>query len=186
MIPVSSHARVVPVAHNISLACLESLAFLEMRYRQDEVQDARADSCGWILRHEAYKSWIDDQHGLLWIKGKPGSGKSTLMKRIYKEDTTQSEIRLAFFFHRRGVQLQQTSIGMLRTVSHQLISQSAPARAVFRARYREKKIFGRHGEDWDWHDVELRQVLKSALVVAAKSHAISIFIDALDEAGEIA
>ena len=185
MIPVRGHARVTPATPNISIACLESLAFLEMRYRQDEVQDARADSCSWILTHEAYKSWIDDQHGLLWIKGKPGSGKSTLMKRIYKEDVTQTGIRLAFFFHRRGVQLQQTSIGMLRTVSHQLISQSAPSRAVFRARYREKKIFGRHGEDWDWHDVELRQLLKSALIVATKSQAVTIFIDALDEAGEI-
>ena len=155
-----------------------------MRYRQDEVQDTREDSCDWILEHEAYKSWIGDQHGLLWIKGKPGSGKSTLMKRIYKEDAAQANIRLAFFFHRRGVQLQQTSIGMLRTMSHQLIRQSASARAVFRSRYNEKRAFGHHGIDWDWHDAELRQVLKSALVVATKSHVISIFIDALDEASE--
>jgi ankyrin repeat domain-containing protein 50 len=156
-----------------------------MRYREDEVQEAYADSCGWILTHEVYKNWINDKHGLLWIKGKPGSGKSTLMKRIYKETTNQSDIRLAFFFHRRGVQLQQTSTSMLRTMSHQLISQSASARAVYRARYHEKKMFGRHGKDWDWHDVELRQALKDALVIAAKSHSISIFIDALDEAGEI-
>jgi ankyrin repeat protein len=179
------HARAASVTPNISLALLESLTFLEMRYRQDEVQDARADSCGWILTHEAYKCWMNNQHGLLWIKGKPGSGKSTLMKRIYKEDVTQSDIRLAFFFHRRGVQLQQMSIGMLRTMLHQLISQSASARVMFRACYHEKKIFGRHGEDWNWQDAELRQVLKSALVVATKSHAVSIFIDALDEAGEI-
>ncbi|KAH8763535.1 hypothetical protein F5882DRAFT_20290, partial [Hyaloscypha sp. PMI_1271] len=164
--------------------CLKSLAFPQMRFRQDEVQDTRADSCDWILEHKAYKSWIDDQHGLLWIKGKPGSGKSTLMKRIYKENATQENIRLAFFFHRRGVQLQQTSIGMLRTISHQLISQSASARAVFRALYNEKKSFGHYGLDWEWHDAELRQALKSALAVATKSHAISIFIDALDEASE--
>jgi hypothetical protein len=155
-----------------------------MRYRQDEVQDTRADSCDWILEHEAYKSWVGDQHGLLWIKGKPGSGKSTLMKRIYKEDAAQSYIRLAYFFHRRGAQLQQTSIGMLRTLSHQLISQSASARAVFRARYNEKNSFGHYGIDWDWHGAELRQVLKSALAVASKSHVVSIFIDALDEASE--
>jgi hypothetical protein len=184
MITVRGHARVVPTIHNHSLACLKSLAFLEMQYRQDEVQEAHTDTCGWILIHDAYQSWIDDQYGLLWVKGKPGSGKSTLMKRIYKEDTTEADVRLSFFFHRRGVQLQQTSIGMLRTMSHQLIIQCAPARVVFRARYYEKQVYGRHGEDWDWHDMELRQLLKSALVVAAKSHAISIFIDALDEAGE--
>jgi ankyrin repeat protein/nucleoside-triphosphatase THEP1 len=184
MIPARSHNRAFQVATNIVLDCLKSLAFPQMRYRQDEVQDTRADSCDWILEHKAYKSWIGDQHGLLWIKGKPGSGKSTLMKRIYKENATQANIWLAFFFHRRGVQLQQTSIGMLRTISHQLISQSASARAVFRARYNEKKSFGHYGIDWEWHDAELRQALKSALAVATKSHAISILIDALDEASE--
>jgi ankyrin repeat protein len=184
MIPARSHNRAFQVAANILLDCLKSFAFPEMRYRQDEVQDTRADSCDWILEHKAYKSWISHQHGLLWIKGKPGSGKSTLMKRIYKENATQANIRLAFFFHRRGVQLQQTSMGMLRTISHQLISQSASARAVFRARYNEKKSFGHYGIDWEWHDAELRQILKSALAVATKSHAISIFVDALDEASE--
>ncbi|RDW88650.1 hypothetical protein BP6252_00682 [Coleophoma cylindrospora] len=163
------------------LGCLAALAFPEMRYRQDEVQDARADSCSWILEHTAYKNWVDDPHGLLWVKGKPGSGKSTLMKRIYKE-ATPADIRLTFFFHRRGVQLQQTAIGMLRTLSHQLMSQSVSARTMFQRFYNEKKMFGNYGRDWDWHDAELRQLLKSALDVATKSHHISIFLDALDEA----
>jgi hypothetical protein len=185
MILVRSHTRAVLIVLNACLACQRSLAFLQMQFRQDEVQDARADSCGWILEHKAYKSWIDAQHGLLWVKGKPGSGKSTLMKRIYKGDATQADVRLSFFFHRRGVPLQQTFIGMLRTMSHQLIAQCAPARAIFRAGYNDKKIFGHYGEDWDWRDTELRILLKSALGVATKSHVISIFIDALDEAGEI-
>jgi hypothetical protein len=106
------------------------------------------------------------------------------MKRIYKEDIIEADVRLSFFFHRQGIQLQQTSIGMLRTISHQLIIQYTPARIVFCARYYEKQVYGRHGEDWDWYDIELRQLLKSVLVVAAKSHAISIFIDTLDEASE--
>ncbi|RDL34402.1 uncharacterized protein BP5553_07530 [Venustampulla echinocandica] len=165
-------------------ACLKSLNFLEMGYRQEEVLDARADSCGWILEHETYQRWIDDPHGLLWVKGKPGSGKSTLMKRIFKEDAAQADVHLSFFFHRRGVQLQQTFTGMLRTMCYQLISQCAPARAIFRARYNDKKEFGRYGQDWDWREVELSQLLKSAIAVATQSHAISIFIDALDEASE--
>ncbi|KFY07164.1 hypothetical protein V492_07388, partial [Pseudogymnoascus sp. VKM F-4246] len=163
--------------------CLNALNFLEMRYRQDEVQETRgADSCGWVLKHEAYQSWLNNNHGLLWIKGKPGSGKSTLMKRIYTEDTVKADIKLTFFFHRRGVQLQQTEIGMLRTLSHQLISQSVSARATFNSYYLEKRAFGQYGKDWDWRDTELRRVLKTALEVATKSQSISIFIDALDEA----
>lgn len=183
MILVYSPIQICIVAPNIFTDCLKSLCFLEMRYRQDEVEETRgAESCGWILEHKTYQSWLNNVHGLLWIKGKPGSGKSTLMKRIYIEDTVKADIKLAFFFHRRGVQLQQTAIGMLRTLSHQLMSQSISARAILRAYYCEKKDFGQHEKDWDWRDTELRQVLKLALAAAAKSHSISIFIDALDEA----
>jgi hypothetical protein len=96
-----------------------------MRYRQDEVIDVRADSCTWILQHKEYKRWIEDDHGLLWIEGKPGSGKSTLMKRIFQtfnRDGVPGRVHLAFFFHRRGVQLQQTALGMFQTMLHQLLS----------------------------------------------------------------
>lgn len=55
---------------------------------------------------------------------------------------------------------------------------------MFRTYYYEKQVYGRHGEDWNWHNIELRQVLKSILVVAAKSHTISIFIDTLNEASK--
>ncbi|KFY10214.1 hypothetical protein V491_07762 [Pseudogymnoascus sp. VKM F-3775] len=138
---------------------LQSLAFLEMRYRQIEIEEA------------AYlNTW------------KPGSGKSTLMERIFNENTSHSGIHLGFFFHRRGVQLQKSIIGMLRTVLYHLISQSSSARFIFRKLYNEKKSFGQYSKNWDWHETELRQVLKTALIEAAKSQDISIIIDALDEA----
>lgn len=66
------------------LEYLDSLDFPEMKYRQDEVLNARADSCAWIFQHKDYKRWIADEHGLLWILGKAGSGKSTLMKRMFQ------------------------------------------------------------------------------------------------------
>jgi Cdc6-like AAA superfamily ATPase len=159
-----------------------------MRNRQDEVLDARADSCTWILRHKEYKKWIADDHGLLWIQGKPGSGKSTLMKRIFQmfnEDGVRGRIHLAFFFHRRGTQLQQTPIGMFRTMLHQLLSQVPSASADFQRLYEEtRKFYGDIGKDWEWREQELRRVFKSSLISAVKTHPIIIFVDALDEAGE--
>ena len=153
-----------------------------MRYRQIEIEEAHLNTCEWILEHEAYQNWINCKHSLLWIKGKPGSGKSTLMERIFNKNTSHSGIQLGFFFHRRGVQLQKSTIGMLRTISHNLVSQSNSARFVFRKFYNEKKSFGQYGKNWDWYEAELRRVLKTALIEAAKSQDISIIIDALDEA----
>ncbi|KFY26104.1 hypothetical protein V493_04270 [Pseudogymnoascus sp. VKM F-4281 (FW-2241)] len=144
------------------------------------VRDASVVNSGSAI--EADELTADDSGFLLWIKGKPGSGKSTLMERIFNENTSHSGIQLGFFFHQRGVQLQKSTIGMLRTISHHLVSQSNSARFVFRKLYNEKKLFGQYGKNWDWNEAELRQVLKTALIEAAKSQDISIIIDALDEA----
>ena len=160
-----------------------------MNYRQEEVLDARADSCTWILQHQNYQKWLTDDHGLLWIQGKPGSGKSTLMKKIFqvfgRENRSPKRIHLAFFFHRRGVQLQQTPLGMFRTMLHQLLSQVPSASADFLSLCEEKRRFqGDVIKDWEWREPELRRVLKSSLVSASKTHSLVIFVDALDEAGE--
>ncbi|KAH0556307.1 hypothetical protein GP486_005765 [Trichoglossum hirsutum] len=165
--------------------CLDTLFFSEMNYRQLEIENARVNSCTWILRHNGYAEWVKARRGLLWIKGKPGSGKSTLMKKIFNLlDEDADYIRLAFFFHRRGTSLQQTQIGMFRTLLHQLLKRVPSAGAVLLSLYEEKKRLGRFGMDWDWSAAELRQIFKSALLVAAMDHTIRIFVDALDEAGE--
>ena len=156
-----------------------------MNYRQLEVQNARTDSCNWILQLTAYKEWLKDRHGLLWIQGKPGSGKSTLMKKIFQlSDDNKDHTRLAFFFHRRGTSLQHNQIGMFRTLLHQLLKQVPSVRTEFFSLYEDKKRWGIFGKDWDWNVMELRQIFKSALLAAAKTHHIRVFVDALDEAGE--
>ena len=170
-------------------AYLDSLAFREMNYRQQEVKDTRLDSYEWVFHHDTYKEWESNGGGLLWIQGKPGSGKSTLMKKIFQSLSKQpasNHIQLNFFFHRRGVSLQQTQVGMFRTLLHQLLSQAPLVRGEFRHICEEKKKWqGDSERDWDWRVEELRQSFSSALLKASKMHVITILVDALDEAGEI-
>ncbi|RDW59145.1 hypothetical protein BP5796_12069 [Coleophoma crateriformis] len=169
-------------------ACLNSLYFPEMTARQGEVQDAHRNSCSWIRTHEQYKNWEADLHGLLWIQGSPGSGKSTLMKKILqmsRNGEKSGHIHLAFFFHRRGTQLQKTPIGLYRTILFQLLKQVPSAGTEFQKAYEEKiKYSGEYGKNWEWREAELRRVLKSTLITATRTSDIKIFIDALDEAGE--
>ena len=124
--------------------------------------------------------------GLLWIKGKPGSGKSTLMKKIldsFDEYNPQQQLRLCYFFHRRGNPLQYTQLGMFRTILHQLLSQTPTARAEFKKLWEGKARHG-GGQIVEWRLEELRDIFSSLLLRAAKDTSIRIFIDALDEAGE--
>lgn len=175
----------VEAALILYIACLDSLTYREMDYRQQEIENAPDDSSSWIFDHKSYKTWLEQGYGLLWIKGKPGSGKSTLMKKIFKNYETEQHVRLAFFFHRRGNTLQQSLIGMFRTMLHQLLSQVPLVGTEFQHLWEKKKKWEATPErDWEWRVEELREVFSSALLAAAKNYTIIIFVDALDEAGD--
>lgn len=77
----------------------------------------------------ALRRWLDadmqeKHHGLLWIKGNPGAGKSTIMKcaaRHASESHTDQRV-LSFFFNARGESLENTE-GMYRALLHQVASE---------------------------------------------------------------
>ena len=158
-----------------------------MTYRRLEVDRAYRNTCEWILEHKSYLNWTINERELLWLKGKPGSGKSTLLAFIYQEYTRRPAckraIYLDFFFHARGAPLQKTPEGMFRSLLHQVFKQCHAVRPRVRAAFEEKRPFGEPGKDWRWHARELEDLLFNAIIRAAESYAITIFIDALDEAG---
>lgn len=47
---------------------LQSLAFPEMNMRRNDINDQAPETCAWLLIHENYKNWLNQRHGLLWIK----------------------------------------------------------------------------------------------------------------------
>src|SRR5436190_211859 len=106
-----------------------------MDYRQHEIAEASANTCNWILRHPNYSAWLH-QHGLLWIKGNPGTGKSAFMKfalRKFKErGSGEGPIVAAFFFHGSGSLLQRSPVGLFRSLLHQLLTQIRPLLTEFR------------------------------------------------------
>lgn len=52
-----------------------------MRLRKDQVAAAVEGTNTWLISHPSYRDWAK-AGGLLWIAGKPGSGKSVLAKSI--------------------------------------------------------------------------------------------------------
>ena len=64
---------------------LKNLEFEQMNDRLATIATAHLNTCEWLFRKREYKAWRDltalkTDRGFLWIKGKPGAGKSTLMK----------------------------------------------------------------------------------------------------------
>ncbi|KAF6814604.1 nacht and ankyrin domain protein [Colletotrichum sojae] len=97
---------------------LNSLSFNQIDARQMTIKKAHAQTCKWVLKSSEYLDWLDhskrkDHYGFLWIKGKPGTGKSTLMKFIsanYRKTMREGTL-ITFFFNARGEQLENRQQG---------------------------------------------------------------------------
>lgn len=84
-----------------------------MEDRHLTINAAHAKTCQWLFERTEYKDWLDnakrEQHDdFLWIKGKPGAGKSTLMKCALPHASRNMKDRtiLSFFFPARGSALE--------------------------------------------------------------------------------
>ena len=158
-----------------------------MQSRSYDIDRAVTGTCEWLHRHEAYRGWAASDRGLLWIKGKPGSGKSTLVKHALETLGARGDaVILSFFFHGRGDELQRIPLGLFRSLLHQALSQAPDALQDLVDVFETKnKHHGSLGKDWHWHEAELQPFLESFLrEVVLKRRSVWLFIDALDESGK--
>ena len=160
-----------------------------MQTRSLEISTAVEGTCQWLVEHKTYKNWAASDRGLLWIKGKPGAGKSTLMKYALnhqlKDLGNSDTVVLSFFFHGRGDTLQKNALGLFRSLLHQLLDQAPDGLSdlvhIFDTK-REK--YGQPGVAWHWHEKELWLALVSSLPKVLKTRSVCCFVDALDECGK--
>jgi hypothetical protein len=72
---------------------------------------------------DSFTEWLQGEQSLYWITGKPGSGKSTLMKYLYNDPRTLENVerwskshklaRAGFFFWNSGSSMQMSKMGLL-------------------------------------------------------------------------
>jgi hypothetical protein len=96
-----------------------------MDSRKTTIKQEQKKTCRWFLSHPCYKAWLDpaslaQHHGFLWISGKPGAGKSTIMKFAYSSMKAKARhkhaITASFFFNARGNGLEKSISGMYRSL----------------------------------------------------------------------
>ena len=106
-----------------------------MQSRRDQILSAADTTCDWIWR-SGFELWITQAGGgLFWIKGKPGSGKSTGMKylseprRVHDKVRPSQEWLVAHFSldFRAGTGIENSISGLYRALLHQIVnSRSMP------------------------------------------------------------
>ncbi|KAL1623225.1 hypothetical protein SLS56_008393 [Neofusicoccum ribis] len=156
----------------------------------DSLEPAKG-TCNWLIKHELFMQWFENPKGFLWIRGKPGSGKSMAMKHALmhmKSVANSDEVVASYFIHGQGLDVQKSVLGLYRSLLHQIYPYSSKSFSSLTERY-EKYIrdAGESTQDakWSWMEGEIRQCLLDGLPKACKRIPITIFVDALDEAGEV-
>ena len=199
---------------------LQSLSFPEMNMRRNEImgpEDAHfervfrsyekranlADETGPSNDHTEHAAdidgvwssfvlWLQSDEPLFWIQGKPGSGKSTLVKHITFHESTQELLNvwngntriISHYFYMIGTPLQSNLTGFYLSLLHQLLSADASLLPKYTLVHEiieqlpsssSKQYLG------DWAISELKKALNTALERRVETQPLCIFVDGLDE-----
>ncbi|KAH8893361.1 hypothetical protein GQ53DRAFT_684995, partial [Thozetella sp. PMI_491] len=165
---------------------LDSLRFEQIDARHDTIKNAHAKTCKWLLKKSEYLDWLDpsklgEHHGFLWIKGKPGAGKSTLMKfaLVDARKRMRHKTIISFFFNARGDYLEKSTIGMYRSLLLELFERLPELQAVFDS----LRPATSNGSPQQWSVESLKALFEQAVLGLGESSLVC-FIDALDECPE--
>jgi hypothetical protein len=166
---------------------LDSLKFKQIDARQMTIKTAHAKTCRWLLKSEQYLNWLDttkagEHHGFLWIKGKAGTGKSTLMKfaLVNAPKMMKDHIVISFFFNARGEDMEKSTIGTYRSLLLQLLERLPALQSVFDSLSLSSSSFS---ADHHWNVESLKTLLEQAIRTLGSSPVVCL-IDALDECEE--
>ena len=179
---------------------LESLCYKSMAVRHEKIVDTHAETFEWIfdknsLRTEfreenSFVDWLAHGNDVFWIKGKAGSGKSTLMKFLSHHRETmkaleswskqQKLVVASFYFWAAGTELQKSQEGLLQSLLYEILSQ-CPELIPVAVPQRWGRCLHSQSSSSDWTRDELATALKSLTLGRTLPCRFCCFIDGLDE-----
>ncbi|KAL6721932.1 hypothetical protein ACLMJK_001037 [Lecanora helva] len=175
--------------------CLNSLNDSVTRTRILEVHAAQDRTFSWLLDPQivSFSGWLQNKESqkkpIYWINGKPGSGKSTLMKFAMRTENLRPLLQCgtesawtvaAFFFHDRGSEVQKTLAGMLQGILHSILKQ-LPALSQFVNSIFNELVQAQKTRKPRWNLEALQSAVLSIFEQRKLRVSILLFLDALDE-----
>ncbi|TLD30653.1 hypothetical protein PspLS_01809 [Pyricularia sp. CBS 133598] len=119
---------------NSSIPDKDSSSKMEGGLDSDTAYEEDSPACP-SFEWDSFSDWLRSNEIVYWISGKPGSGKSTLIKYILRDTRTSDFLHLwrpnpvliSHFFWRPGTEMQQSIKGFLCSLLYQLLSQDTPS-----------------------------------------------------------
>ncbi|PMD50078.1 uncharacterized protein K444DRAFT_622302 [Hyaloscypha bicolor E] len=185
-------------------AIVHSLVFETIQGREGAIPKAFERTYSWIFQREpgeldgkqlwsSFPDWLENSTDQpYWITGKPGSGKSTLMKYILQHRLLKPHLQkwadnfalliTSYYAWVAGSDLQKSCEGLVRTLLYQvlqlnpsLVPEVAPRRwSLFLTLRRVTKMP-------PWQRWELEESFEVLLSKCGRTMRLALFIDGLDE-----
>ena len=181
---------------------LHSLFFPDMEERCNNIATAYARTFNWIFEEKPeevppwddFREWLEKEGGLnrmiYWIAGKPGSGKSTLVRYLSRDKRTRNYLQRwagnkalligSCFFWNLGSPMQKSRTGLIQSLLFQLLSQR-PDLCEVASPWRWKSYEPGVPRPGPWTEQELLNAFRDLIKVLDDSSKICFFIDGLDE-----
>lgn len=181
-------------------AILESLTFTSRPERHAQITKAHEETLKWVLRttddptlEPSIGDWLQQGDGIFWVSGKPGSGKSTLMKYIADSLMTRrlltkwahpcKAVIISHYFWIAGTSLQKSQQGLLQTLLYDIFRQCPDlikTTCVDRWKVCENKLSASESKG-PWSLEELHNTLKACVTRDDIRLKLCFVIDGLDE-----
>ncbi|SCO50661.1 uncharacterized protein FFNC_13237 [Fusarium fujikuroi] len=178
---------------------LSSLRFQDMNARRDSILPPSLNTGSWLTKNEDFEKWqttSDKNQHLLFVKGKPGAGKSTLMKETVRRMQHslilhKDRVCASFFINAGGQLLHRSPAGIYRSLLYQILpetsicnpsasrglDQQALIQTIQESVLQSGKIR---------NEQQLQTLLTQTLrLMSSTGTPIFVFLDALDELGEV-
>lgn len=183
-------------------AVLGSLSYDAIYYRHEQIAKAHAKTFEWIFQEDyidttkspapAFGRWLRHGGGIYWISGKPGSGKSTLVKWICQQERTRQLLQAwagnrtlvvaTHFFWSVGTDMQKSQEGLLRSLLFEALRGCPDLTPhVVGDRWDDGQVFS---QPRPWTITELKECLTHLATANQASVAFCFFVDGLDEYSE--
>ncbi|KAL7945324.1 putative kinesin [Trichoderma barbatum] len=165
--------------------CLSSLRFENTRY--GKISPEHSGSFEWIWTHNEYTNWSSTEASrLLYIQGKPGSGKSTLTKYFdsnlqTREPAAKQAIIAKFFYSFREGEPQRSHYNMLISLIYDILHQDEAF--FYHQCQTEYRAHLRSCVKWDYES--LKRMLRSLHDYYSTQKRYYFIIDAVDESEEV-
>lgn len=172
---------------------LRSLHFKDIRTRETQVASSHKATFKWLLDPGSptnVTEWLESQSGIFWVTGKPGSGKSTLMKYLVAHPHTVHLLRswagtrrlvtASFYFWNAGNSIQKSQEGLFRSLLYEILRQlPILIHTVCAAKSAGFRPFENEVEPWTLQ--ELQQAIDQLQDHSEVQAQFCFFIDGLDE-----